>query len=209
MRFLLGGLALLSAVILGGCTSYPLPKVGYEQSAAVTSDRTGGISLTSGAMGGAMGTTAVNTGGIFIPVNLGPSPDWLNFNREDQAIFVACLAEELGRLSILKIAPTQSGQSPQPDVALSIVFVSTIRYPNNDYVLQVTLDIQTPADRQSKQYRIRGLENEPGWMRFTGVGAATGKKKAAQKLLNAMIPDIEDAVRRLSVMESSPGMPSS
>ena len=143
----------------------------------------------------------VPVGTVFVPMPGGSTPSWINFNQEDQATFASCLREELERLGILKMMPGQPTQAASPDVTLKVFFERTIRNPNNDYSLNVVLDILTPQERLSKKYSVSAFEGESGWTKFSGVSAWTGKKMAAQKLLNAMIPDIEAAVRTLGTRD--------
>lgn len=193
MRSAIGIFVVLSAVTLSGCTSYPLPKLSYEKAANVTSNQVGSLTLTSGVTQGVSGTTVVPAGGIFVPVGGGNSPNWVNFNREDQAIFAESLREELNRLGIMKIAPTPAAS---PNIALKLTFARTMKNPGNDYILDVALDVQTPKETMTKRYQVRSFDGESGWATFN-VTPVTGKKMAAQKLLNLMIPDIEAAVRAL------------
>lgn len=116
-----------------------------------------------------------------------------------------CLQEELGRLGILQLRPMQTTLPASPDMHLNIVFQRTLKDSKNDYLLEVALEIwSAPQQRTLKTYRVTSLEGESGWTRFSGVSAKAGKKMAAQKLMNAMVPDIEAAVRTLTTSAQVP-----
>lgn len=181
------------ALTLAGCVSYPLPKIRYEKQPTVASDLLGSIQVATGSIQGTSGTGEFLVGGAFVATGGGNSPSWVNFNPEDQSIFANCLRDELQRLGIMKINLVSHPKAQAP-VRLLLVFNHTERSPENDYVLEVTLAIQTPTDRLTKTYDVRAFEGESGWAKFN-VTPTTGKKMAAQKLLNAMIPDIENAIR--------------
>lgn len=189
MRFLIGGFMLMSAVIMSGCAA-PLPKIAYDKPTSVTSQRLGTILLTSGVVEGSTASSTIPAGGIFVTIPSARSPAWVNFNLKDQEIFANSLAEELNRLGIMRIAMPPSPDAPLANVQFRIIFERTTKNPNADYRLQVKLEILTPGANQVKSYDIRSFDGESGWAKFN-VTPPTGKKMAAQKLLDAMIPDIE------------------
>ena len=189
-KILLTGL-LLAALSLAACTSYPLGKITHDKTAASETARTGQISLTSGKVTGNYGPMTVPTGGAFVTVPSFSNPDWANFNTQDQGLFIGYLADELQRLNIL--TPSQGGPA---DIALNVQFNNTYKAGNNDIYLDVTLAITTANGNSSKNYKVQAFEGGDYWTRVNTT-LTTSKKMAAQKLMDAMIPDIQTAASAL------------
>lgn len=185
----------VSLVLLSGCATAQLPKVAYEKPPTVSSNHLGVITVKSGKIDGSMASSAVPVGGIFVPTGGGASPTPLNFNQEDQMIFAACLSEELERLGIMKFA-SAANQFAQPSIGLDILFNRTTKYPGGEYYLDVSLVIRSGKEQAVKQYKVRSFEGLSRWESFN-VLPMNAKRMAAQHLLNAMVPDIEAAVRSM------------
>jgi hypothetical protein len=205
MRRAIHGVLILMAGALGACSA-SLPKVAYDAPAAVTSERTATIATRIGTVQGLTASTTVPAGGIFVTIPGGRAPDWVNFNDKDAALFASSLRDELNRLGIVKAQGAVPGMTA--DIALNINFDRTIKGHNNDYQLEVHLQIEAAGKQTLKRYSVRSFDGADFMTRFNTT-PATGKRMAAQRLMKEMIPDIETAVRELDKADSLPGAPSS
>lgn len=183
---------ILFASALSACSVASLPWVVYDAPATVSSDRTAAITTTTGIVEGYSTSTTLPAGGMFITVPGGPTPSWVNFNAEDIAIFAASLERELNRLGVAKAQRGEQGTSA--DIALTLHFDRTVKGAYNEYQLDVRLVIQTASNQIEKSYNVRSFTDEGFWAR-ANTTAKTSKRMAAQKLMQAIIPDIESAIR--------------
>lgn len=190
MRSLIVTFLLLTA---SGCatTTVPLQPVTYNQATSVRSDKTATIELQTGIVGGSSGTTIMPVGNnVFIPISSGPIPH-LQFNEEDQLIFIDSLKTELNRLGILKVVDSKPASEKKPDVRILILFAQTHHSPRyQEYTLDVAMQIEGSGRTFANKYRAISSEGDSLWRKMN-TNAFRGKKKAAEKLLLKIIPDIE------------------
>lgn len=194
-RFLSILLLALTAT-LGGCVDPNLRSVSYPHAVATKSDLTGATQLFTGVVEGAGGSTLVYAGpGLFIPMATGPMPE-LHFNEADQRVFVESLDGELTRLGLLKMKSSIPG-AKEVDVFIVFAFVHTTHNPNNHrYQLDVAMQLVADGTSAVKRYKIDSSEGDSYWDRIN-TDANQGKQKAADKLMAAVISDIETFVTEL------------
>ena len=199
MRLAIRSLLVSLPMALSACSS--LPWVVYDSPATVSSDRTAVITTSTGVVEGYNSSTAVMAAGVFIPIPATSAPTSVKFNDKDVAIFATSLERQLNRLGIVK-AQRDETAAPQ-DIALRIYFDRTFKGPNNEYQLDVRLEIQTASSQTDKSYSVRSFVDENFLVRFNTTPKA-GKRLAAERLMKAMIPDIEAVIR--AEQESAPAV---
>lgn len=174
-------------MFLPGCASAVLVPVEYPSVANVTSDIPFRVSLNTGKVGGYGTSTMVFTGGIFVPVNSGPAPE-LHFGAEDQKVFAESLRSEIRRLGILGMP---SDRDSANNVDITIYFVQTEHYPQfHEYKLTVALVMEYRDIGSTHSYEVLSSEGDALWTKMN-TNASQGKLKAATKLLERVISDIE------------------
>lgn len=181
-----------AALALCGCAIDPvLAKVSYDGPAIVTSTKTASLRLQTGVVEGASGTSLAYAGpNVFIPVATGPNPE-LQFNLQDQQIFVESLKDELNRLNILRVAQVSTQRVEGTDVAIDIVFTQTTHRPGlQEYYLNVAMQIQGGQRTFAKRYEVLSSEGENAWTKMN-TNVAQGKALAGRKLMAKLMPDIE------------------
>lgn len=181
------------AIFLLACTAtawarkpVPLIPPTYTGTTNVRTQLTAAVTLTPAVADARTNSVLVSSGGIFIPVSTTPKMRQ-RFNEEDQKIFVDALRKEIVRLGLVRGA---SGTG-SPDLVIEIIFDKTL-YINsvNRYSLDVTLRITGPAGPLEKHYHVQSDEGESFW-EMAGNNVSEGKAKAGQRLITALISDIE------------------
>jgi len=123
-----------------------------------------------------------------MPISSGPYPH-LQFNDEDQRIFLGAFRQELERLHLFKAA-TDDQKQPS-DVEIKVLFAQTFHNPNHqEYVLDVAMQITYGEKRFANRYRIVSNEGDSWWEKMN-TNASEGKAKAGKKLMTALIADVE------------------
>lgn len=192
-------LALLGPCIflLSACTA-PLVPVTYDQQVSVQSNLPAAVQLNTGIVAGHGSTTMVPAGGIFVPVSTGPNPEF-QFAAEDQATFVESLKTELVRHGIFR-AIEDVGSSEAFQIVVN--FVHTEHYPSfQEYKLTVSMLMAYRDMTAQHRYEVLSSEGDSTWEKWN-TDASKGKKKAAVKLLNLLMADIQAFTRR--VLEEAP-----
>lgn len=157
--------AALLAGVLAGCTA-PLVPAPYSGKVSVKTTRTIAVTVEPGEM-------------------LGRHEN-LWFDVEDQYTVARHLERELERLGIARLA-----HAGRPDWVWRLAFVRTRHiYDFNEYVLDVELWFGSDRDAVKRRYHVRSAEGD-NIMTKMFTDASEGKRKAADKLLAKMIPDIE------------------
>lgn len=179
------------AAISSGCAtpSIPLKPSAYEKDVSVTSKLTARVVLLSGVVSGSGDMSIVPIGnGLFMPISSGPYPH-LQFNDEDQRIFLGAFRQELERLHLFKTATDDPKQAS--DVEIKVLFAQTFHNPNHqEYVLDVAMQITSGERRLANHYRIVSNEGDSWWEKMN-TNASEGKAKAGKKLMVALIADVE------------------
>ncbi len=180
---------LLLTLLLGGCvTPIPLNTLKYDQKTTVTSTKEAAVFVTSGAVRGGSGSMMLPVGGIFIPVSTGPNPEF-QFHSEDQQAFAESLRIELVRLGILKSAIAD--QNANVDLRIQVIFAQTYHDPSwQEYVLDVVAEMTGGKEPLLRQYRVVSSEKDSTWEKWN-TNAYEGKVKAARRLMEKLVPDIE------------------
>lgn len=190
-------IAALLLMSLSGCASALLIPIEYPDAASVTSEIPFRVSLNTGKVAGYGGSTLVYAGGMFVPVSTGPVPE-LQFGARDQEVFVESLRSELSRLGILGIS---SDHELADNVDITIYFVQTEHYPHfQEYKLTVALVMAYKDMSSTHSYEVLSSEGDSIWTKMN-TNASTGKLKAATKLLERVIPDIESFVDQIVQLE--------
>lgn len=182
---------LVVLAVLTGCGSAPLLPITYEQPVVVQSDLDAYVELNTGRVSGHSSQSMIYAGGIFVPVSSGPVPE-LQFGAEDQATFIASLKAELLRLNIVRsIEEAESEQS----ASFVVNFVQTEHFPTyQQYKLTVSLVAELGAKSFSNRYEVLSSEGDSTWEKWN-TNASKGKLKAAQKLLDLLMIDIQTFVK--------------
>ncbi|MEM8501404.1 MAG: hypothetical protein AAF542_25570 [Pseudomonadota bacterium] len=175
----------LSILLLLGCTA-PLVPVKYSQEALITSSLPAYIEMNTGKVKGYSSSTLVYAGGVFVPVNSGPNPN-LQFGHEDQSVFIESLKSELVGLDIIG----SLAEDPENSLGITVNFVQTEHFPNmQEYKIIATLLLSFGPLVQEHVYEVLSSEGDSFWKKIN-TNAAQGKEKAAQKLIDQIIPHIE------------------
>jgi len=184
-------LVALSAFALFGCAtpSIPYKPTPYENAVSTTSNLTANVVHVTGIVYGSGGMSIVPIGkGIFMPISSGPYPH-LQFNEEDQRIFVESFRQELERLHLFKAATANSAISQ--DAEIKVLFAQTFHNPNfQQYVLDVAMQISSQGKTFANRYRVVSNEGD-SWFEKMSTNASEGKAKAGKKLMAALIADVE------------------
>lgn len=127
-----------------------------------------------------------------MPLATGPYPH-LMFTQEDQNIFYRCLVDEVDRLGLLRVRGIQSGST---DAALKLRFIQTQHFPDfQEYILDVSVTFHEGAFEETKTYHIVSSDGDSMLTKMT-TNATEGKQKAATKLMQRIIEDLEKWVSR-------------
>lgn len=191
-------LILLLSILLTGCaTTVPLKPVSYDSDSNIKSDRTAIVKLHTGIVRGSGGSSVMMVGpSLFVPISTGPYPH-LQFNEEDQLIFIESLKNELDRLGILNISKSNQDK-PNAEVVISVLFAQTHHNPDHqEYTLDVAMQIDDGQRTFANKYRVISSEGDSIWSKMN-TNASEGKSKAAKKLMKKLIPDIESWVKNNS-----------
>jgi hypothetical protein len=187
---------LMTECLLSGCArDFRLVPVIYNAPAQITTSRSASVQLISGDVQSSKSTglMPITTGGgvFFFPMSLPADPS-LSFDQEDQRIFTSCLCSELNRLGIVKLI--EPGSLAEPDLKILISFTRTSYNPdNNQYILDVTMEIGINGRVFQRSYRIDSAGGDSFWEK-TRTNAVQGKTKAAQSLMDALVRDIQSWV---------------
>jgi predicted DNA-binding WGR domain protein len=182
---------LVIAVGLGGC--HGLTNVRYDKSAALTSSRSAEVRLVSGIVSGE--PYPVLIGPLLIPVPTSPSSP-LSFSVDDQRTFVLSLVEQLNRLKILNASESTKDRSEDVDVSIQITFMRTDeRNLGTSYELEVEMLLSLSGQSAIERYSIISSEGQSNIQLFF-TRPAEAKERAANKLMAAVIPDIEKFLLR-------------
>jgi len=191
-----GCIVVLLSLVLNGCiTSVPLKPVTYDREAQVSSNKIASIELQTGIVGGSGSSTLMMVSpGVFIPISTGPIPH-LQFNEQDQLVFIESLKSEINRLGILNTAKSKSSNEKEEEVKILILFAQTHHNPNHqEYTLDVGLQIEGGGKSFANKYRVISSDGDSWWTKMN-TNASEGKAKAGKKLLLKVIPDIESWVK--------------
>lgn len=181
---------LILASFLVGCTA-PLTKVTYESPVSVSQSFPVKVDLNSGSVTGYSTSSMVYAGGIFVPVSGGPTPK-LHFGVEDQNVFIDSLKSELLRY---KVAETIVENSSESTLYLVVNFVQTEHFPNHqEYKITASLHMELEDKKEDKVYYILSSEGD-GWWEKMNTNASQGKMKAAKKLMDKIMVDLQSFIK--------------
>jgi len=176
-------------LLLPGCAA-PLVPVTYEEKVSVQSVLPVHIRLNTGEVTGHSSNTMIYTGQFFVPVSSGPVPE-LQFGADDQATFIDSLETELVRHGIFG---SISEEAHGGIVNLDIYFVKTEHYPSfQEYKLTVAMTAEYAGATAFHRYEVLSSEGDSTWEKWN-TNASKGKLKAATKLLNLIMADIQEFV---------------
>lgn len=161
----------------------------------VQSQKTANIQLRLGPHVGVDGTLQTSTYAVGAVINLPvtvKSNEKLHFNKNDQALFLQNLKDEITRLGIVKIS-TQN----QPNLDIEVVFNKTTHVmPSHRYILDVSLIIQSGFKKvvYLQNYLIDSEENVTSMTKMS-TNAGEGKTRAAKALLNKIILSLNNYLK--------------
>jgi len=179
---------------VSGCATPRLAPIEYGGAVAHKSELAAHVQANTGKVTGYSSSTMIYAGGgIFVPITTGPVPE-LQFGEEDQEVFLESLKTELVRHGIVK-SVSENDEGKVLEVTLD--FVQTEHFPKfQEYKITALLLLKFGETMRDKRYSILSSEGDTAWSKFN-TSASEGKTKAAEKLLAAVIPDIEEFVSRL------------
>ena len=181
---------ILVLAFVAGCGPVPLVPVTYEKEAVVISDLAAYLELNTGTSVGHSSTMVVPSGGIFVPVSTGPTPH-LQFGADDQATFVESLKSEMKRLGIVR---ELAGAASPETLSVGVNFVHTEHFPTyQQYKLTVSLLVFLGEHVVTNRYEVLSSEGDSTWEKWN-TNASKGKEKAATKLLDLILTDIQDFI---------------
>ncbi len=194
-------LVILFSLLVSGCSSPGLKPVTFSPEPVVRSNKSASIKFQTVHIDheqDSISAWVVINPNIVIPVYSLSRPEHL-FTVEDQRIFVESLSSELNRLGILKISSLNNLDSEHTDISISIFFEKTYYSPRlGEYLLDVVMLI-TDQDTDKNffyKYHISSPEGD-SFLEKMKATVPREKLKAAQKLMNRVIPDIESWLKRL------------
>jgi hypothetical protein len=192
MLVVMGGLLLL----LSGCVNPVLKPTAYSGMPTIKSQHKIDVHLATGIVDGGVGTQFLSAGnGVIIPMQVGGSPE-VRFNIQDQEVFRSSLVQQINQS---QIAHARDGAQSADDttVSLAIIFLQTYHQPKiHTYYLDVGLEIISANKSFAKMYQIDSSSDDQ-FLEWAFTDAAEGKAKAAQLLMDTIIPDIEEFVRSI------------
>lgn len=188
-------LFIVTLLLLGGCvSSVPVKSVEFTGTTSVKSDMSASIHLNTGVITGSSEDSMVMISpGIFVPISSGPYPH-LQFNEKNQKSFTSNLKSELLRLGLFKKIILSSKNDLESDLQIELIFAQTHHNPNyQQYVLDVAMVIVNGAKKYSSKYRVISDEGDSWWTKMN-TNAYEGKEKAARKLMNLLVADINNFI---------------
>jgi hypothetical protein len=184
---------LVSCLVASCATHVPLEPAPNAGPVAVQTQRIAHVVV---AVGVADGTQAWTRGsfGMMVPTLDDQSHPHLQFNVEDQRIFVDSLRKDLERLGIFASARNASLDEPS-DYGVVINFLRTFHIASfHEYMLNVELTVRGGPVPLVKRYGLLSYQGEPWYKRWI-TNASEGKTMAARKLSELLIHDISEYVR--------------
>lgn len=180
---------LLAAALLTGCvTPIPFSTVSVGGMPTVQSTKSATVCARSGLVQAAQGTYLMPAGGTFIPMPTGPLTA-LQFGESDQQELAEQLRAELRRLKVF--ASVTCGAAAPQDVNVTLVFLRTThRQRHQEYELEVELSMRGGDRAVTKRYLVNSSDGA-SVLEKINTNAAEGRAKAARKLLEAAIPDLQ------------------
>jgi hypothetical protein len=183
---------LAAAVVLAGC--HGLERVRYDQPATVTSTRSAEVRLVSGIIEGEPYPLLI--GPLLLPAPVSSSSS-LSFNAGDQRTFVLSLVDQLNRLKIVNAREAGQVNSEGADLLVQVTFLRTDeRSAGAVYALDVEMLLSSGEQNATERYTILSSEGQ-SIIEQTFTRPVQAKERAANKLLAAVIPDIEKFLSRI------------
>lgn len=187
-----------AAFIMSACGPVPLLPVTYDDEILAQSDLAAFVELNTGRVTGHSASSMIYAGGIFVPVSTGPVPE-LQFDASDQAIFVDSLKTEMQRHGIVG---SISDAAENDTLDITINFVQTEHFPSyQEYKLTVSMLTQYGDLEVANRYEVLSSEGDSGWTKWN-TNASTGKKKAAAKLMDLVLTDLQDFVLQIQDVQA-------
>lgn len=188
------------ALCLVGCSATGAVKpVQYEGAVSVSSDQRALIRLNTGQVAAHWSSQQGETA---VPVSRGPDPA-LRFHHQDQLRFAQNLGQEMERLGLFDTVLV-GGPAREQDVVLEILFTETRHLPElRQYVLDVVLLAGGGSNAMVAKYRVVADVEDTVWG-AAAREAAAAKRQAAQNLLNFLIPDIQEFLKRMERSRTAP-----
>ena len=183
----------LSLFIMAACaTPIPFSTVSVGGQPSVVSDKTAKLVLVTGAVRGSQNSMLMPAGGIYVPVSTGEVPK-LQFNESRQKGFMEVLRSELVRLQVFRAVDTAPESAGSP-MTVTVLFAQTFHtIQNQEYVLDVAMEITGGKEPFLGKYRVNSYEGE-SLLKKWSTNAYQGQVLAVRKLLQVLIPDIQKYV---------------
>jgi len=184
----------LTLLVLAGCATAPAPALrsltASTPPSLATSLKTASVTYVSGDLEGSAPAPAVLSGKVLYSTPPDEIEPWL-FNLQDQADVTEALQANLVRLQVFKSVEFSSAPKGVPDLKIIVVFTGTDYQPGQQqYTLNVTMQIQAGAMRLRKDYRVFSNPTGSRWTALR-VSREQAKAAAAKALLEQLLPDIQ------------------
>jgi hypothetical protein len=193
LGFCFRAVCLVTALGLGGC--HGSMNVRYDKSAAVTSTRSAEVRLVSGIVSGGSYPLII-VPFLIVPLPTTPSSP-INFNADDQRTFVLSLVEQLNRLKIVKASESAKDGPEGADISIQITFLRTDQWNmGTSHELEVEMLLSSSGQSTTEHYSIISSEGQSN-IQLLFTSSDESKERAANKLMAAVIPDIEKFLLRI------------
>lgn len=128
----------------------------------------------------------------------------LRFHNVDQARFAQTFTRELVRLGLFASATIGVPPGNRSDVTIELLFSEARHGPaSNQYLLHVILLIKGERNGLAATYKVVS-KSAPAWWRTDYQDAMVGKRQASQQLLDLIMPDIQEFLRRAKAVKPRP-----
>ena len=191
------------AELLSACAPYAAERIrlqsfSYVGPASESSNRNATLRVVVGEVTGGGSGTTIAIGGAFVPI-ASPSVPKVDFNSEDELMLAEVFRDTLVNNHLFKdvevlplaAASDSAARSPMP-VDMTLTFTSTNRF-NVTIVLDVNFEIKG-GKAFTRSYHVLSDEGDTVWQTMN-TNLVQGKQKAAKKLLNKLMPDVEAWIR--------------
>jgi hypothetical protein len=191
MRYALLGIALTIAFSVHAAKKIPLSDARYTDEINISSTASVSIELTTFTPAEQKWSDLAMSGGMFIPVFGKVKTDFL-FNPPDQEALAGILRSEVERIGVF--APLSDEGQARAVIKLDFK-EGTYKQLDNLYTLKLAMMLMDPEGRITvKEYDLNSHARLTGWQK-ANTSVWQGKMYLVQEALDAIIPDLQAALR--------------
>lgn len=177
------------SMLLAACAAPVLRPVPYSGPAIEQTGKPFRLIGRTGTAAGGVTSNLIPVGGIVVG-STSTGDRELQFNEEDQQIFISNLETELTRIGLFSESISLDHSIGTPAVELELTFLRTEHLSQmHDYRLGANVVVRDGTRVRTHDYDILSSQDESLFARM-GTNAVDGKRKAAQRLLDAIIKDL-------------------